>query len=191
MRASPARGRPAAAVEEARERGRVGREVAVHGDLGEQRPEHLQDGLRQQEHQRNGDPQAVGAHVAQQAAHQARVVGFAEDLFFHSLQSTWGYGDSPGETLGRTGIIANGSAISTPVVERSPEAPVPLAAVLWFAALVIVGYIPVLQRLVHQWAYDEDMGHGFFVPVIADSSCGSARTSYWRWTSSLTPGVCC
>jgi exosortase len=27
--------------------------------------------------------------------------------------------------------------------------------------------MPVLQRLIHQWNYDPDMGHGFFVPVIA------------------------
>lgn len=55
----------------------------------------------------------------------------------------------------------------TPVVETSKKNQFPWPAVLWFAALMLVGYLPVLQRLVHQWAYDEDMGHGFFVPVIA------------------------
>ena len=38
---------------------------------------------------------------------------------------------------------------------------------LWFAVLLIACYAPVLYRLVHQWATDEDMGHGFFVPLVA------------------------
>jgi exosortase len=55
----------------------------------------------------------------------------------------------------------------TPVVETPSKNQFPWSAILWFAALLVLGYLPVLQRLVHQWAYDEDMGHGFFVPVIA------------------------
>ncbi|MEO8662468.1 MAG: exosortase [Bryobacteraceae bacterium] len=43
----------------------------------------------------------------------------------------------------------------------------PWAALGWFAALLLLCYAPVLQRLVLQWSTDEDMGHGFFVPVIA------------------------
>jgi exosortase len=39
--------------------------------------------------------------------------------------------------------------------------------ILWFALLLIVCYAPVLARLVQQWSYDEDMGHGFFVPLLA------------------------
>jgi exosortase len=38
---------------------------------------------------------------------------------------------------------------------------------LWFAALLALCYAPVLAHLVHQWMTDDDMGHGFFVPVIA------------------------
>lgn len=41
------------------------------------------------------------------------------------------------------------------------------AAIVWFGALLIASYAPVLARLVHQWATDEDMGHGFFVPLVA------------------------
>jgi exosortase len=37
----------------------------------------------------------------------------------------------------------------------------------WFAGLLILAYGPVLARLVNQWNNDEDMGHGFFVPIIA------------------------
>jgi exosortase len=55
----------------------------------------------------------------------------------------------------------------TPAVESPPKKQLPWTAILWFAALLLIGYAPVLRALVHQWAYDEDMGHGFFVPVIA------------------------
>ena len=38
---------------------------------------------------------------------------------------------------------------------------------LWFGALLIACYAPILYRLGLNWANDEDMGHGFFVPVVA------------------------
>src|SRR5439155_24688294 len=66
----------------------VGLKIPVDGNAGEQRPEHLQTGLEQEEYQRETDQQPVGAHVAQQPAHQPGVVRFSEDLFFHSLQSS-------------------------------------------------------------------------------------------------------
>jgi|SRR5581483_2977149 len=37
----------------------------------------------------------------------------------------------------------------------------------WFGALLIACYAPVLMTLIHQWDTDADMGHGFFVPIIA------------------------
>lgn len=43
----------------------------------------------------------------------------------------------------------------------------PWIAVVWFGALLLICYWPVLTRLVAQWINDEDMGHGFFVPVVA------------------------
>ena len=43
----------------------------------------------------------------------------------------------------------------------------PWIAMLWFAVLLIACYAPVLYGLVRQWATDEDMGHGFFVPLVA------------------------
>jgi exosortase len=39
--------------------------------------------------------------------------------------------------------------------------------ILWFGALLIVCYFPILEKLVNQWATDEDVGHGFFVPLVA------------------------
>ena len=41
------------------------------------------------------------------------------------------------------------------------------AATAWFGVLLIVIYLPVLRSLVSQWANDEDVSHGFFVPLVA------------------------
>src|SRR5579864_1246645 len=45
----------------------------------------------------------------------------------------------------------------------------------WFAALLIACYAPVLWSLVRQWDQDADMGHGFFVPLIAGYICWQKR----------------
>jgi exosortase len=37
----------------------------------------------------------------------------------------------------------------------------------WVSVLLVVCYAPILKALVAQWYGDPDMGHGFFVPVIA------------------------
>jgi len=37
----------------------------------------------------------------------------------------------------------------------------------WFFALLVAAYYPILRHLVEQWATDEDVSHGFFVPVVA------------------------
>lgn len=58
----------------------------------------------------------------------------------------------------------------------------------WTSALILACYFPVISRLVHQWATDDDMGHGFFVPVIAayiayqklDDIRGVPAKSDWR-----------
>lgn len=43
----------------------------------------------------------------------------------------------------------------------------PWTTIAWFSALLIIAYFPILRALVYQWATDEDVGHGFFVPVVA------------------------
>jgi len=44
---------------------------------------------------------------------------------------------------------------------------VPWAAIGWFSALLIAGYLPILSKLVDQWSYDEDVSHGFLVAPVA------------------------
>jgi exosortase len=39
--------------------------------------------------------------------------------------------------------------------------------IAWVSLLLGVCYTPTLTTLVKQWTFDPDMGHGFFVPVIA------------------------
>ncbi len=42
-----------------------------------------------------------------------------------------------------------------------------LIAAAWSAVLLIGCYASVLRPLIAQWSNDEDMGHGFFVPLVA------------------------
>ena len=50
-----------------------------------------------------------------------------------------------------------------PVKGRSISWP----AVAWFGILLIAAYFPILSRLVIQWSTDDDVSHGFFVPLVA------------------------
>jgi len=59
-------------------------------------------------------------------------------------------------------MSSSGLALSSETSQRSQLTPL-----LWFAALVLGCYAPVLYSLANNWADDPDMGHGFFVPVIA------------------------
>lgn len=43
----------------------------------------------------------------------------------------------------------------------------PWSTMAWFGVLLVVCYAPVLRLLVSQWITDADMGHGFFVPIVA------------------------
>jgi len=47
------------------------------------------------------------------------------------------------------------------------KAQLPWMAIAWFGTLLITCYAPVLYGLIRQWATDEDVGHGFFVPAVA------------------------
>ena len=60
----------------------------------------------------------------------------------------------------------------TPTLTGSESAPVAKtpfgwSSIGWVSLLLGVCYAPILLALVRQWDKDPDMGHGFFVPVIA------------------------
>jgi exosortase len=59
----------------------------------------------------------------------------------------------------------------TPAVDKSPERASLTAfswtPLVWFGALIILCYWPVITRMVAQWNNDEDMSHGLFVPALA------------------------
>ncbi|HUQ95388.1 MAG TPA: exosortase/archaeosortase family protein [Bryobacteraceae bacterium] len=50
---------------------------------------------------------------------------------------------------------------------RAEGLPFGVPGLVWFFALLSLCYAPILLNLANQWMMDEDMGHGFFVPVIA------------------------
>ncbi len=62
--------------------------------------------------------------------------------------------------------VAPSTQVSGSANELPPDRPAwqPIA---WFGALLLLCYAPILYRMGVQWATDENMGHGFFVPVIA------------------------
>ena len=59
------------------------------------------------------------------------------------------------------------SVPAAPPTEVKPLAKVSWRPIVWFGGLLILCYAPILYRLGVQWATDEDMGHGFLVPIVA------------------------
>jgi exosortase len=55
----------------------------------------------------------------------------------------------------------------TAAPETVRKSQLPWGKIAWFGLLMIACYAPVLRAMVAQWGSDPDMGHGFFVPVIA------------------------
>jgi exosortase len=58
------------------------------------------------------------------------------------------------------------SLAGSPTINKTP-APFAWATIAWVSLLLGVCYAPVLFSLVRQWSDDADMGHGFFVPLVA------------------------
>lgn len=56
-------------------------------------------------------------------------------------------------------MVSQSSALPTPAV--------PWVKIAWFGALLILCFAPVLYGMGKEWMDDEDMGHGFFVPLVA------------------------
>lgn len=59
------------------------------------------------------------------------------------------------------------SAVSPCAAQEPEERQFPWLLIGWFGLLLGVLFYPVLGRLVRDWYVDEDMGHGFFVPVVS------------------------
>ncbi len=55
----------------------------------------------------------------------------------------------------------------SPVIEAQVKPQLPWVKLAWFGTLIFACYLPILKSLVGQWATNEDMSHGFFVPIIA------------------------
>ncbi len=63
------------------------------------------------------------------------------------------------------------STAAEPDAAEGPEQPIqfaiPWVMMAWFAALLLLCYGDVLYAMALEWWTDEDMGHGFFVPLVA------------------------
>jgi len=61
--------------------------------------------------------------------------------------------------------------VSVPVAQSTqasaPEAKIEWQPIAWFGALLVLCYATILYRMGVQWATDENMGHGFLVPLFA------------------------
>jgi exosortase len=59
--------------------------------------------------------------------------------------------------------------VSVPIAlpQSAVEKKISWPMIAWFGGLLFLCYWPILYRMGHQWATDENMGHGFFVPVMA------------------------
>ena len=58
---------------------------------------------------------------------------------------------------------AGPAVVPMPGPPRSVEWP----KVILFTVLLVAAFFPVMKGMVNQWWTDDDMGHGFFVPVVA------------------------
>ena len=83
------------------------------------------------------------------------------------------------------------ATIAKPLSESSDSQQVPTLSwkpIAWFGGLLVLCYATVLGRLVSEWWGSEDMGHGFFVPVVAafivwqrrkDLAAVETKANYW------------
>ncbi len=65
----------------------------------------------------------------------------------------------------------------------TPEQRLPWSAILFFSALLTLSFFDVIAGMIFEWRHDDDMSHGFFVPLVAGYIAWQVRD---RWLS-LTP----
>lgn len=51
------------------------------------------------------------------------------------------------------------------------------AAIAWFGALILLLFAPVIRDMLKEYAKDESMGHGFFVPIVAGYMVWQRKTA--------------
>jgi exosortase len=56
---------------------------------------------------------------------------------------------------------------STTTIAETPVRSLPWVKLAWFGGLIAICYAPILYALVLEWSTNDDMGHGFFVPIIS------------------------
>jgi exosortase len=59
------------------------------------------------------------------------------------------------------------TTLSVKVQQPTTDSKIDWLSIAWFGILLIACYAPILYRMANQWANDENMGHGFFVPLVA------------------------
>lgn len=59
--------------------------------------------------------------------------------------------------------------VSVPIAptQTSAQSKFSWPTIAWFGGLLLLCYWPILFRMATQWATDDNMGHGFFVPLFA------------------------
>lgn len=68
-------------------------------------------------------------------------------------------------SIGTASVRPAGEDSSNPGVPR-PGA-MPWLPIAWFLGLLVLLFFPVLTVMVEEWGGNEDMGHAFFVPLVA------------------------
>ncbi len=91
------------------------------------------------------------------------------------------------------------ATIADQLPEQAPAAKASISwpALAWFGILLIAVYFPILQRLVIQWSTDDDVSHGFFVPLVSgyiawqrrDELLAVPRKTAWWGIGVLTWGA--
>lgn len=91
--------------------------------------------------------------------------------------------------------------VTTPLVHvKQPTAAtkVDWFSIAWFGLLLVACYAPILYRMGNQWATDENMGHGFFVPVVAgyvvwqrreELAATPTKTNWWGLAVVILAGL--